>query len=90
MTTAHEIELMMKAAQHKLSALARSFEAKQQDIVGAGLHLAFGRNVSAARARRLRRRGEDVRYIGRTETGKARYRWWIRINPFSIYKESKP
>nr|BAO19037.1 hypothetical protein [Burkholderia sp. M701] len=33
------------------------------------------REVSARRARKLRRRGESVRYVGRTSTGKARYDW---------------
>jgi hypothetical protein len=33
------------------------------------------RFVCARRARKLRRRGEHVRYCGRTSTGKALYRW---------------
>lgn len=35
-----------------------------------------GRLVHAQRARKLRRRGEDVRYVGRTSTGLAKYRWF--------------
>lgn len=34
-----------------------------------------GRVVHAQRARKLRRRGEVVRFIGLTSTGKAMYRW---------------
>ena len=90
MTTAQEIELMAKIAQPKLAAIARAFGALQLDLVDYGMHVAFGRKVGAVRARKLRRRGEDVRYVGRTETGKARYRWARRIHPFSIYKEAKP
>lgn len=30
-------------------------------------------------------RGEDVRYVGRTKTGKARYSWMRRIAPWAIY-----
>jgi hypothetical protein len=33
------------------------------------------RPCHAARARKLRRRGMDVRFDGCTSTGKARYRW---------------
>lgn len=52
----------------------------------AGLHLQqMGRAlrpgwriIHAARARKLRRRGEDVSYYGRTSTGKARYAWMPR------------
>ena len=86
MTTAKEIELKMQMAKPGLDALTRSFETLQRDMVHYGMHVTFSRNVSAARARKLRRRGDDVRYVGRTETGKARYRWTRRIPPLSIYK----
>lgn len=33
------------------------------------------REISARRARTLRKRGENIQYAGRTSTGKARY-WW--------------
>lgn len=86
MTTAKEIELKMQMAMPKLHVLARSFETLQRDLVDYGMHVAVGRNVSAPRARKLRRRGEDVRYVGRTETGRARYRWTRRISPWAFYK----
>jgi hypothetical protein len=89
MSTAQEIELMAKIAQSRLAAIARGFETLQRDMLTYGMHVAVGRNVGTVRARKLRRRGEDVRYVGRTETGKARYRWARRVHPFAIYKEVK-
>jgi hypothetical protein len=35
------------------------------------------RIVHCQRARTLRRRGEDVRYVERTKTGRARYVWFV-------------
>ena len=50
-----------------------------------GTHVAIGREVCARRARKLRKRGESVRYVGRTTTGKARYSWLRTIAPWAIY-----
>lgn len=87
MTTAQEVELKMQmASRPMLDALEWSFKTLQRDIMDYGMHVALGRNVSAARARKLRRRGEAVLYVGRTETGKARYCWMRRMPPLSIYK----
>lgn len=38
-----------------------------------------GRLVHAARARKLRRRGENVRFSHLGPTGRAIYRWWPRV-----------
>ncbi len=75
MSTAKEIELTMQQAQPKIEAIAQAFEALMPGMMSDCLHIAIGRKVSAKRARKLRKRGDDVRYAGRTETGKARYRW---------------
>jgi hypothetical protein len=39
----------------------------------------FARECGARSARKHRKRGDDVRYHGRTRTGKARYRWMPRF-----------
>ncbi len=85
MTTAKEIEILMQAAKPKNDAIARILAGVMRDVVHHGMHIAVGRNVGATRARKLRRCGEDVRFSGRTKTGKARYRWMRRVEPFSIY-----
>lgn len=61
-------------------------EAMTRDIVTRGMHISIGRNVCAKRARKLRKRGENVLRVGITKTGKAIYRWMRRIDPWSIYK----
>ncbi len=86
MTTAKEIEILMQAAQPKNDAIARIFAGVMRDVVHHGMHIAVGRNVGAARARKLRRRGEDVLHVWKTKTGKSRYRWMRKVEPFSIYK----
>lgn len=40
------------------------------------IQVAHKRNVSARRARKLRKRGVRCWYIGRTHTGKARFAYW--------------
>ena len=85
MTTAQEIELKAAEARLKIEALAKGVETMLADLVAYGTHVAIGREVCARRARKLRKRKEDVRYIGRTKTGKARYSWMRRIAPWAIY-----
>lgn len=41
--------------------------------------MTFGREVCARRARKLRRRGEQVVFTRRTGPGKARFRWIAHI-----------
>lgn len=86
MTTAKEIELKMAEAMPRIAALSKGLEATFRDLAIYGMHVAIARDVCARRARKLRKRGEDVRYFGKTTTGKARYRWIRRIEPLSIYK----
>ena len=85
MTTAQEIELKAAEVRPKIEALAKGVETMLRDLVTYGTHVAIGRKVCARRARKLRKRGESVRYVGRTKTGKARYSWMRRIAPWAIY-----
>ena len=86
MTTAQEIELKAAELKPQIEALTRSVETMLSDVSTYGTHVAIGREVCARRARKLRRRGEIVRYVGRTTTGKARYSWMRRIAPCAIYR----
>lgn len=85
MTTAQEIELKAAEVLPKIEEMARGVETMLKDLVTYGTHVAIGRDVCARRARKLRKRGDSVRYIGRTTTGKARYSWMRTIAPWAIY-----
>ena len=85
MGTAQEIELKAAEVRPKIEALARGVETMLHDLVTYGTHIAIGREVCSRRARKLRKRGEDVLYVGRTKTDKARYSWMRRIAPWAIY-----
>ena len=85
MTTAQEIELKAAEMLPRIDAMALSVETMLADLVTYGSHFAIGREVCARRARKLRKRGDSVRYTGRTTTGKARYSWMRRIAPWAIY-----
>lgn len=88
MTTAQEIELKALMTMPRIAALTRHVEAMARDLVTYGTHVAIGREVCARRARKLRKRGESVRYIGRTTTGKTRYSWLRTIPPWAIYRSN--
>ncbi len=79
MSTADEIALMRHAAEVRLAPLQRALDDACRDICKeTELRLWWlldSRPCHAARARKLRRRGMDVRFDGHTSTGKARYRW---------------
>jgi hypothetical protein len=87
MSTAIEILARMAEAQPRVEALSRSLDIKMRDLMVFGTFIAIGRDVCAKRARKLRRRGEDVRYVGQSKSGKPRYRWMRRIDPRSVYLE---
>lgn len=89
MTTAQEIELKAAEVRPRIEALARGAETMLRDLVTHAAHVAIGREVCARRARKLRKRGDDVRYVGRTKNGKARYSWMRRIAPLAIYMPNK-
>lgn len=86
MATGQEIEVKAAEAMAKIEALAKDVETMLADLVTYGSHVAIGREVCARRARKLRKRGDSVRYVGRTTTGKARYSWMRRVAPWAIYR----
>lgn len=88
MSTATEILIMMSKVQPKIDAMMRRQEVVLRDLVIYGTSIALGREVCAKRARKLRRRGEDVRFSGLSKTGKPRFCWMRRVDPLSIYLES--
>lgn len=61
--------------------LAAFHTALVEPIVDAALAqlFMFGPTVCAKRARKLRKRGCQVRWVGRTSTGKARYAVMLRV-----------
>lgn len=85
MSTAQEIAMKIQASDKVIARMAQRFESHFHDCITYWMALAIGREVSARRARKLRKRGDDVRYVGRTKTGKARYSWMRRIAPWAIY-----
>ncbi len=76
MSTADEINLMRRKAEE---GIAKFFlDVAKKDLKKSEARLLWllsSRPCHAARARKLRLRGMDVRFDGRTSTGKARYRW---------------
>lgn len=86
MSAATEILARMEEMTPKVEALHRHFENRTRDLMVYGTSVAIGRGVCAKRARKLRRRGEDVRYVGRSKTGKPRYCWMRRIDPRIMYR----
>lgn len=84
MSTANEIQLKQAAFDKVAARLSRRLEIEMRDVFIYGLHVSIGRTVCARRARKLRRRGEDVRRFGATSTGKYRYSWLKRIPPMEV------
>jgi hypothetical protein len=84
--TATEIKLMVDVWREKHKVIGDAWLSPLTDKL---MHIAFGRTVSAQRARFLRRRGEDVRRHGCTSTGRARYKW-MRRNPVWIGLDMAP
>lgn len=75
MSTATEIMAMMEAAAPHMDKLRAVLQERFGDMTTTAMVGAFGREVGARRMRKLRRRGEAVRFHGWTSNGKARYRW---------------
>ncbi len=84
--TALEIEILANAARKQCDRIATGMELVLRDIATYGTHLAIGREVSAKRGRKLRKLGHNVRYCGRTSTGKARYTWLKRFPLIRMYR----
>jgi hypothetical protein len=58
-----------------LPALLKPIEGEWHTLMEKLIWEQFSREVCARRARKLRKRGEDVRFARLTSNGKARYRW---------------
>ncbi len=87
MSTATEILMMMSKVQPTIDAMMRRQEVVLRDLVIYGTSIALGREVCAKRARKLRKRGEDVRFRGLSKTGKRRFCWMRRIEPKIMFLE---
>lgn len=72
MGSAQEISMRADVA---LEMLRRASDELQRNVVKTMLHWQFAREVSARRARKLRKRGAKTRFSRWTENGKARYLW---------------
>ena len=76
MSTAHEIRAKLDEALPHLNAVARVlYETWAESAL---LHL-DGREVCARRARKLRKRGDLVRWTHNTAKGKGRFLWLKRL-----------
>lgn len=84
--TVREIVLKLAESDKAMAGILRHTKAALEDLHVYGTHISVGRQVCARRARKLRRRGEDVLLIGRTKNGKALYSWLRRIPPMEFMK----
>jgi len=86
MSTATEIQMRMAEAQPTLEAMRRHFERVSDDLAIYGTFVGLWRYVCARRARKLRRRGEYVRYAGTSKNGKPRFSWVRRVDSETMYR----
>ena len=77
MSTAQEVSVKAAEVDKKYKALRDHMALNLSETMLLHLH---GREVGAKRARKLRKRGDIVRFADRTRTGKSRYRWIRRLN----------
>jgi hypothetical protein len=75
MNTAQEIQFRIAQRERDLAGMRAGLKRASEQLFREWLSEAFGRIVSAKRARLLRKRGEYVRFHGWSTCGKARYRW---------------
>lgn len=83
MSTGQEIEMKAAAARNALDCYRDKII---KNLTEPTVLVLIGRKVSAARARKLRHRGELVRCTGRTETGKPTFHWLPKRN-FVIFPQ---
>jgi hypothetical protein len=74
-STATEIEIKNSQAVDRLLAVSAAVGLDVNRMISKFVDNYMSREVCAKRARKLRKRGEDVAYSCRSKTGKARYRW---------------
>lgn len=75
MSTAPEVNEKIKSMSHSMALFRASMDVATERILDDIFYLSFGREVCSRRARKLRKRGDTVKFFSRTKTGKARYRW---------------
>ena len=74
--TAHEIQLLNEEHARYLHERSKATIKVIDELFLEPLHFAaFGRKVCARRARKLRKRGDQVRFSHYTENNKVRYMW---------------
>ena len=79
MTTAQEVLAKMTASSKVVDRLVKHHERVMMDLLRYGTAWVVGARVGAQRARKLRRRGEQVFFVHRTSTGKAVYTWMLSL-----------
>lgn len=84
MFTAQEIEIKVRQKVRDLEPSTKFSEGKLYDLIAYGCHFSVAREICARRARKLRKRGEDVKFYLNTRNGKARYTWELRIPPWDV------
>lgn len=75
MASADEIRIRAAAADRQLRTMQTKMQAHLTGLVRHFFGWIDGREVSARRARKLRKAGRDVRFSGFTPNGKTRYLW---------------
>jgi hypothetical protein len=78
MSTADEMRLRMVDAERRLAPVRAALQESVNDL---GIKM-MGRRVCARRARKLRKRGDHVRFFGWTIGGKCRYSWLPNFHIF--------
>jgi hypothetical protein len=79
MSTAEEILLMIRAAEPHMDKIRAGLERQFGPMIETIMVESSGHEVSAKRARKIRRRGDAIRFSRWTESGKCRYKWLPRL-----------
>lgn len=75
MSTGAEMQIKIAEAQRLFEPMASAMDEFQRETARGLFWLLESRPCHAQRARKLRRRGMNVRFDGFTSTGRSRYRW---------------
>lgn len=75
MSTAREIQIRQAESVITLGTVVKVINSCLDTMANDIVMKMYGREVCARRAAKIRRRGDNVGFVGRTKTGKARYGW---------------
>lgn len=75
MTTANEVLLKQQAFMPRVVTMQEILRTYHSELTDVFIQIAIGREVCARRARKIRKRGDNVKFSKTTITGKARYTW---------------